>query len=116
MKTSLLMESASAANPADTVKVTRGMLRERAFEVASLESRAPQDASKSDWEQAKQELMTSPDAETLAEPSVSTEGPVVVDASARLKAKRLTLFEQLGSSAHQASGCSPHIKGAAVHL
>lgn len=63
MKTSLLMESASTANPSDTVKVTRGMLRERAFEVASLEGRAPQDATKSDWEQAKQEWMTNPDTE-----------------------------------------------------
>ncbi|MEQ1749819.1 MAG: hypothetical protein ABL974_10380 [Prosthecobacter sp.] len=39
------------------------MLRERAFEVASLEGRAPQDATKSDWEQAKQEWMTNPDTE-----------------------------------------------------
>ena len=67
MKTSLLMKTASPANPADIGKVTRGMLRERAFEVASVEGRAPQDASKSDWEQAKQELMTSPDAETQDE-------------------------------------------------
>jgi hypothetical protein len=67
MKTPLLMESASTANPADTVKVTRGMLRERAFEVAGLEAPAPQDATKSDWEQANQELMTNPDTETPGE-------------------------------------------------
>ena len=60
MKTFLLMETAWTANPAETGKVTRGMLRERAVELADIDGRAAQDASKSDWEQAKQELMADP--------------------------------------------------------
>ena len=67
MNTPLLMETASTANPAVSGKVTRGMLRERAVTLAGLDGRAPQDASKSDWEQAKQELITNPDAETQEE-------------------------------------------------
>ena len=61
MKTSLLMESASTANPAFAGKVSRRMLRVRAMELAGLDGRAPEDATKSDWEQAKQELMMNPD-------------------------------------------------------
>jgi len=56
------MVTASAANPAVTGKVSRGMLRTRAVELAGLDGRAPQDASKSDWEQAKKEWM--PNTET----------------------------------------------------
>lgn len=67
MNTPMLMETASTANPAVTCKVTRGMLRKRAVTLAGLDGRAPQDASKSDWEQAKQELITNPDAETQEE-------------------------------------------------
>jgi hypothetical protein len=36
--------------------VTRAMVRERAVELAVINSRAPRDVSKSDWEQAKREL------------------------------------------------------------
>ena len=61
MKSSLLMESAAAANPAFTGKVSRRMLRVRAVELAGLDGRAPDAATKSDWEQAKQELMMNPD-------------------------------------------------------
>ncbi len=72
MKTPLLMETASTANPAVTGKVTRGMLRARAVELAGLDGRAPQDASKSDWEQAKQEWMN-PDTEAQEEAAASAE-------------------------------------------
>ena len=37
------------------------MLRVRAVELAGLDGRAPDAATKSDWEQAKQELMMNPD-------------------------------------------------------
>ena len=73
MKTPLLMEAASAANPAVTGKVSRGMLRARAVELAGLDGRAPQDALKSDWEQAKQEWMMNPDTEAQVETAASAE-------------------------------------------
>jgi len=38
-------------------KATRKMMRERAVELAALDGRSAQEASKSDWEQAKRELM-----------------------------------------------------------
>jgi len=57
MKPHLLTESASSAIPAITCKVSRKQLRERAVELAALDGRDPQDAGKSDWETAKQELM-----------------------------------------------------------
>jgi len=41
--------------------VTRKMVRERAVELATMNGRSPQDASKSDWEQAKRELTGEPD-------------------------------------------------------
>lgn len=37
--------------------VTRGMVRERAIELAAINGHSLQDVSKSDWEQAKRELM-----------------------------------------------------------
>lgn len=36
--------------------VTRGMVRERAAELAAINGRMPHEASKSDWEEAKREL------------------------------------------------------------
>ena len=36
--------------------VTRGMLRQRAVELAVINGRPPHEASKSDWESAKREL------------------------------------------------------------
>lgn len=60
MQTFLLMETAWTANPAEAGRVTRGMLRERAVELAEIDGRAARDASKSDWEHAKQELMVDP--------------------------------------------------------
>lgn len=43
--------------------VTRGMVRERAVELAIINGRASQEASKSDWEQAKRELTGEPDTD-----------------------------------------------------
>ena len=43
--------------------VTRGMVRERAIELAAINGHSLQDVSKSDWEQAKRELTGEPDAD-----------------------------------------------------
>jgi len=50
-------------NSAGIGAVTRKMVRERAAELAVINGRAAQDASKSDWEQAKRELMGEPDTD-----------------------------------------------------
>ena len=60
MKPHLLTESASTANPAVTARVSRKKLRERAVELAAQDGRVPQDAGKSDWEAAKDELIGEP--------------------------------------------------------
>ncbi len=44
-------ETADAANC-----VTRGMMRERAVELAVMHGRLPHEATKSDWESAKRDL------------------------------------------------------------
>ncbi len=44
--------------------VTRKMVRERVIELAAINSRAAQDVSKSDWEQAKRELTGGPEPES----------------------------------------------------
>lgn len=57
MNALILMEEAASGDSTEFGAVTRGMLRERAMELAMRSGRAAQEASKSDWEQAKQELM-----------------------------------------------------------
>jgi hypothetical protein len=44
-------------NPKETAGVTRGMMRQRAVELAVIEGRKPHEACKSDWENAKRELV-----------------------------------------------------------
>ena len=56
MKTNLLKEGALTENSAGIGTVTRTMVRERAVELAVINGRSAQEASKSDWEQAKREL------------------------------------------------------------
>src|SRR5271165_4175527 len=56
MKTNPMKEGALTENSAGLGTVTRKMVRERAMELAAINGRAPQEASKSDWEQAKREL------------------------------------------------------------
>src|SRR5208282_4096342 len=56
MKTNPLKDGALTENSAGIGTVTRKMVRERAAELAVINNRAAQDASKSDWEQAKREL------------------------------------------------------------
>ncbi len=48
-------------NSAGLGTVTRKMVRERAIELAVINGRPAQEASKSDWEQAKRELTGEPD-------------------------------------------------------
>ena len=43
--------------------VARGMVRERAVELAIINGRSASEVSKSDWEQAKRELAGEPDAD-----------------------------------------------------
>jgi hypothetical protein len=63
MKTNPLKQGVLTGNSAGIGTVTRKMVRERAFEVAVINGRSAQDASKSDWEQAKRELTGEPDTD-----------------------------------------------------
>jgi hypothetical protein len=63
MKTNPLKEGALTHNSAGLGTVTRTMVRERAVELAVINGRSAQDVSKSDWEQAKQELTGEPDTD-----------------------------------------------------
>lgn len=56
MKTNPLKEGVLTQNSAGIGTVTRKMVRERAVELAIINGRSAQEVSKSDWEQAKQEL------------------------------------------------------------
>ena len=64
MKTNPLKEGTLTENSAGIGTVTREMVRERAIELAVINGRPAQDASKSDWEQAKRELTGEPDVDT----------------------------------------------------
>ena len=63
METNLLKEGILTENFAGIGTVTRGMVRARAVELAIINGRLAQDASKTDWEQAKRELTGEPDAD-----------------------------------------------------
>jgi hypothetical protein len=56
MNTNPLSKGIVAINSTGVGTVTRKMVRERAVELAVINGRAEQEASKSDWEQAKREL------------------------------------------------------------
>jgi hypothetical protein len=56
MKTNPLKDGVVSENAAGIGTVTRKMVRERAIELAKINGRAPQDATKEDWDQAKREL------------------------------------------------------------
>ena len=60
MKTNPLKEGAITENSAGLGTATRKMVRERAFELAAIDNRSPQEVSQSDWEQAKSELTGAP--------------------------------------------------------
>ncbi len=60
MKTNPLKQGTLTDNSAGLGTVTRKMVRERAAELAVINGRSAQEASKTDWEQAKQELTGEP--------------------------------------------------------
>ena len=53
-------------DPAETGKISRRLVRERAVEVAISQGRTAQDVSKADWEQAKRDLQSEPETDTSA--------------------------------------------------
>ena len=61
MKTEPLKEDVLMINATGIGTVTRKMVRERAAELAVINGHSAQEASKSDWEQAKRELTCEPD-------------------------------------------------------
>ena len=61
MNTNPLKQGALTENATGIGTVTRKMVRERAVELAVINGRHEQEASKSDWEQAKRELTGEPD-------------------------------------------------------
>jgi hypothetical protein len=64
MKTNPLKEGSLTENSAGIGSVTRKMLRERAVELALIDGRMAQHASKSDWEQARRELTGQPEPDS----------------------------------------------------
>src|SRR5258706_12486203 len=67
MKTNPLKDGALTENSSGIGTVTRKMVRERAIELAVINGRSAQDVSKSDWQQAKQELTGKPDTDLKEE-------------------------------------------------
>jgi len=67
MKTNPLKDGALTENSSGIGTVTRKMVRERAIELAVINGRSAQDVSKSDWQQAKQELTGKPDTDVKEE-------------------------------------------------
>jgi hypothetical protein len=61
MKTNPLKQGALTENSAGIGTVTEKMIEKRAVELAIINGRLAQEVSKSDWEQAKRELMGEPD-------------------------------------------------------
>jgi hypothetical protein len=64
MKTNPLKEGNISENSAGLGTVTRKMVRERAVELAAINGRSAQEASKSDWERAKRELTSDSDSDS----------------------------------------------------
>ena len=64
MNTNPLKEGALTQNSAGIGTVTRKMVRERAIELAAINGRSAHESLKSDWEQAKRELMGNSDMDS----------------------------------------------------
>jgi len=76
MNTNPLKQGALTENSQGIGTVTRKMVRERAIELAMINGRSAQEVSKSDWEQAKQQLTGEPDVnaqEAVLEAAPETE-------------------------------------------
>ena len=63
MNTNPLKQGSLTENSAGIGTVTRKMVRERAAELAAIDGRPPQEASKSDWDEAKRELTDEPESD-----------------------------------------------------
>lgn len=63
MKTNPVKQGVLTEHCAGIGTVSRGMVRERAGELAIINGRAARDISKTDWEQAKRELTGEPTAD-----------------------------------------------------
>jgi hypothetical protein len=63
MNTNPLKQGALTENSAGIGTVTRKMVRERAAELAVIDGRSPQEASKSDWDEARRELTGAPESD-----------------------------------------------------
>jgi len=61
MKTNPLKEGALTENSVGIGTITHRMVRERALELAVINGRSAQETSKSDWDQARRELMGNSD-------------------------------------------------------
>lgn len=64
MSTNPLSQCVLIERSAGLGTVTRGMVRERAVELAGIDGRSPQDVTKSDWDQAKRELLGGPERDS----------------------------------------------------
>jgi hypothetical protein len=67
MKTNPLKQGLLTENSAGIGTVSREMVRQRAVELAVINGRSAQDVSKSDWDQAKRELMGGADIDPKEE-------------------------------------------------
>jgi hypothetical protein len=67
MKTNPLKQGIVTEHSSGIGTVTRGMVRERAIELALINGHSVQEVSKSDWEQAKRELTGETDADAQEE-------------------------------------------------
>lgn len=63
MSTNPLKQGVLTENSTGLGTVTRGMLRDRAVELARINGRSAHDVAKTDWDQAKRELMGEPDTD-----------------------------------------------------
>jgi len=61
MKTNPLKEGVLTENSVGIGTVTHKMVKDRAIELAILDNRTAQEMSRSDWQQAKRELIGAPD-------------------------------------------------------
>jgi hypothetical protein len=75
MKTNLPKQCVLSENSACAGPVTRKMVRERAVELAGINGRSAQDASKTDWDEAKRELVGKTDIDAVPG-STGQEAPV----------------------------------------
>lgn len=97
MKTNPLKEGALTENSAGIGTVTRQMVTKRAVQLAAINGRSAKDVSKSDWDQAKQELTGNADTnlkEEVLESAPESErwNPVAGSTGGKVPAAREVVF------------------------